>query len=139
MSEFLAIAIPLGHAILWVLAFLVLGYIVRALDRLKRELREATYWAGIARRDAEAAERLSAEGMLRRREALGPWGALVDAIEGAPEGRLQIPTLRFEAAPTLPTEDEVNRYLFDRWPGLTVFREDSPEYLGVIVRWADRP
>lgn len=133
----------LGTVLQWglvLLAFAILAVIVRSLEQMKREIREATHWAGVARRDAEAAARFSEEAMAARFEALGPWKALALAIEAEPEGRLQLDRTLFEGAKNLPSDDEVNGYLWDRWPGLRVWREDlGVDYLGIVVAWSERP
>ena len=98
----------------------------RADLALSREIRE----------EARAQSRLNSTAA---QHILGPWSRLVEAIEEAPAGRLQITRQEIEAAPVLPAESAVDYYLNNRWPGLELWQSESAPDLGVIIEWRNRP
>lgn len=89
-----------------------------------------------AERAAQAA--LAAEQREQDRQALGPWWKLVEAIEAAPMGRVQI-DLDLILAADVPDNADVERYLWRRWPGLELAREDLPVSNGIVIHWRGRP
>lgn len=104
-------------------------------------------WARIQERARDREERIAAEEAATRRAAeahaaamvaLGPWADLVAAIEERPAGRWRVPLSTILDAPNLPESRAVDRYLFDRWPGIELYRTEN-SLDGIEIQWAGRP
>ncbi len=105
------VALWLADRIIPVIAYRVRNFGYDAERRREAERRQVR----AARQRAENEQRFLAE--------LGPFRELVDAIAASPQGRWSIPYGAIAAYPApVPRGGDLERYLFDRFPGLELLR-----------------